>query len=125
MVEVKRQAQSKPKHGKTRTQTQAHQPKSYELQDHFFKNLVEDNYTISNEGMNEVNEKLFYMTVYVRTISGKTISVTCDKRQGTTRIKDESDRRTKIPKALQHLVNQGGTLSERDDLETAGRDERR
>ena len=72
-----------------------------------------------------MNEKLFYMTVYVRTISGKTISVTCDKRQGTTRIKDESERRTKIPKALQHLVNQGSTLSERDDLETAGRDGRR
>ena len=89
----------------------------------------------------EVNEKLFCcMTVYVRTISGKTISIECDKRQSTTRIKDEIERRTKIPKALQHIVNQGKTLSEektidecsreecnnsRDDLETARWDERR
>ena len=29
------------------------------------------------------------MTVYVRTISGKTISMKCDKRQSITRIKDE------------------------------------
>ena len=57
------------------------------------------------------------MTVYVRTISGKTISIKCDKRQGITRIKDEIERRTKIPKALQHLVNQGTTVSERKTIE--------
>ena len=44
MAEEKRQwqAQSKPKHRKTRTQTQAHQPKSYELQDYLFKHNVEE-----------------------------------------------------------------------------------
>ena len=106
MVEGKRQwqAQSKPKHRKTKTQTQDHQPKNYELQDYLFKHSVEENYTISNAGM---NVKLFYTTVYVRVISGKTMSTKCDKREGTARIKDEIERRTKIPKALQHLVNQG------------------
>ena len=49
--------------------------------------------------MNEANEKLFYMTVYVRTLSGKTLSIKCDKKQGLTRIKDEIERRTKIPKS--------------------------
>ena len=62
--------------------------------------------------MNKENEKLFYTTVYVRRISGKTSSIMCGKRQGITRIKDEIERRTKIPKTLQHFVNQGKTLSE-------------
>ena len=100
-----------------RAQTQAYQPKSYELQDYLFMHFVEENYTICNDGMNEVNEKLFYMTVYVRTISGKTISIKCDKRQGITRVKDEIERRTNIPKALQPLVNQGKTLGERKTIE--------
>ena len=67
--------QNKLKHKKTKAQTQAHQPKSYELQDYFVTHLVEESYTISYKGVNEVNEKLFYMTVYVRTFSGKRISV--------------------------------------------------
>ena len=52
------------------------------------------------------------MTVHVRTISGKTISIKCDKRQSITRIKDEM-----IPKDLQHLVNQGRALSESKTVE--------
>ena len=52
-------------------------------------------------------------SVYVRTISGKTINTKCDKSQSTTRIEDEIERKTKIPKALQHLSNQGKILSER------------
>ena len=72
-VEGKRQwqTQSKPKHEEARTQTQAH----------LFKYIVDENCVIHNEGMNDVNEKLTYMTVYVRTISGKTISIRCDRRQ--------------------------------------------
>ena len=107
-------ARSKPKHEETRTQTQAHQPKSYELYDYLFKNIIEENCVICNEGMNDVNEKLSYMTVYMRTISGKTISFRCDRRQSITGIKDEMERKTKIPKALQHLSNQGKTQREED-----------
>ena len=62
------------------------------------------------------------------------------QRQGIVRIKDEVERKTKIPKDLQHLVNQGKvpiekkTIEEkqhksssntRDDFETAGWNERR
>ena len=72
-----------------------------------FKYIVEENCVVYNEGMNDVDEKLSYMTVYVRTISGRTISVRCDWRQSITRIKDEIERKTKIPKAIQHLSNQG------------------
>ena len=72
-----------------------------------FNYFVEENCVVYNEGMNDVNEKLSHMTVYVRTISGKTISIRCDWRQSITRIKDEIERKTKIPKANQHLSNQG------------------
>ena len=79
--------------------------------------LVEENYTISNEGMNEVKESFSYMTVYGRTISRKTISIKCDKRHCITTIGDEIERIRKIPKARQHFVNQGKTLSERKTIE--------
>ena len=111
------QTRSKPKLSETRTETQAHQSKGYELQDHLFKCIVEEYCVIYNEGMKHVSEKLSYMTVYVRTISGKTISMRCDRRQSITRIKDEIERKTKIPKALQHLSNKGKTLSERKTIQ--------
>ena len=66
---------------------------------------------------NDVNEKLSYMTVYVRTISGKTISIRCDKRQSITRSRDEIERKTKIPKALQHFSKQGKTPTERKTIQ--------
>ena len=47
------------------------------------------------------------MTVYVKTIKGKTISVNCNKRQRTEKIKDEVERRTMIPRKHQCLVSQG------------------
>ena len=72
---------------------------------------------IYDEGMNGVNEKLYYMTVYVRRISGKTISIRCNWRQIINRIKYEIERKTKIPKAFQHLSNQGKTLSERKTIQ--------
>ena len=72
---------------------------------------------IYDEGMNGVNEKLHYVTVYVRTISGETISTRCNRRQSITRIKDEIERKTKIPEALQHLSNQGKILSERKTIQ--------
>ena len=100
-LEVKRQwqAHSEPKHRKTATQTRGHPPKIYELQDFFFMHFVEAMYMISTEGMNEVEEKLFFVIMYVGTISRKTISIKCDKRQSTTRFSDETERRPKIPKA--------------------------
>ena len=54
--------------------------------------------------------------MYVKTISGKTISIKCDKKQGIVRIKDEVERNTKIPKDFQHFVNQGKVLSEKKTI---------
>ena len=47
----------------------------------------------------------------------KTNSNRCDWRQSITRIKDEIERKTKIPKALQHFSNQGKTQSERKAIQ--------
>ena len=112
-----RQTQSKPKHKETKTQSQTHQPKGYELQDYLFKYIVEESCVIYNESMNDVNEKHSYMTVYVTTISGKTISISCDRRQSISRIKHEIERKTKTPKILQHLSNEGKTSSERKTIQ--------
>ena len=40
-------------------------------------------------GTNGVNEKLYNMTVHVRTISGKTTSIRCSRRQSINIFKDE------------------------------------
>ena len=73
--------------------------KEREFQTYLLKNTIVEIGTISIEGMD--NPMIyFYMTVYVRTINGKTISIKCEKRQRITRIKDETERKTKMPKAL-------------------------
>ena len=48
-----------------------------------------------------------YMTVYVRIISGKTISIKCERRQTFARILHEVERKTMIPKDLHYLTNEG------------------
>ena len=115
------QPHNNPKRRKEKNQTQAYQPKRhegcYEFHEYLFKLAVEESGTIFNEGMNNEREKYFYMTVYVRTINGKTTSIRCNRSQNITRIKDEVDRNTKMPKALQHLSNQGKALSERKNIQ--------
>ena len=39
-----------------------------------------------------------YMTVYVKTINGKTISFKCDKKQKAAMISDEVERKSSIPR---------------------------
>ena len=50
---------------------------------------VEENGKISDEGKNKDREVNFYMTVYVKTINGKTVSIKCDRRQSIVRIMDD------------------------------------
>ena len=58
-----------------------------------------------------------YITVHARKISGKTISIKCDRRQTIARIMDEVERKTMIPKDLQDLANQGKALSDEITIE--------
>ena len=50
--------------------------------------------------------------MYVRTFSGKTISIMCGRRQETNKIKEEVEGKTKILKEQQRLVCQGKTLKD-------------
>ena len=106
--------QHKPKRLTNKAQTTAaHQPACCEFQEYleFQESFLEISTgeigKITIESMIKEHIIYFYMTVYVRPNSGKTISIKCDKRQNVTRIKDEIERKTKIPTALQHLSNQG------------------
>ena len=57
------------------------------------------------------------MTVYVKTISGKTVSVKCDRRQKAKRIMEMVERKTSIPKDQLYLLNQGTVLNDKKAIE--------
>ena len=57
------------------------------------------------------------MTVYVKTISGKTIIVRCDKKQRAETIAETVERRAAIPREMMYLVNQGKVLNEKETIE--------
>ena len=54
------------------------------------------------------------MTVYRRTIGGKTISIKCSRGQNVAEIMDKIERKTLIPKDLRFLTYQGKILKERN-----------
>ena len=56
------------------------------------------------------------MTVYVKTISGKTIIVNCDKKQRAETIAETADRRAAIPRDMMFPANQGKVLMKRKQL---------
>ena len=57
------------------------------------------------------------MSVYVKTISGKTISFKCDRRQNAKRIMEIVERKTSIPRDQIYLVNQGKVLKDKKTIE--------
>ena len=57
------------------------------------------------------------MTVHVKTISGKTIIVKCDKKQKEATIAETVERRAAIPRDMMYLVNQGKVLNEKKTSE--------
>ena len=90
-------------------------------------NEYDDNtFEIENDSIfvfaNEVSEKTTaelnnaleenYMTVYVKTINGKTISVKCYKKQKAATIPEETERRSLIPRGMTYLVHQGKVMNE-------------
>ena len=88
----------------------AHQSnKNYEYDDYTFEfendyifvfaNEVSEKTTIELDNALEEN----YITVYVKTINGKTISIKCDKQQIAATISDEVERRSSIPRGMTYL----------------------
>ena len=53
------------------------------------------------------------MTVYVKTISGKTTIVKCDKKQRAATMAETVERRAAIPRDMMYLMNQGKVLNAR------------
>ena len=57
------------------------------------------------------------LTVYVKTISGKTIIVKCDKKQRAATTAETVERKAAIPRDMMYLVNQGKVLNEKKTIE--------
>ena len=57
------------------------------------------------------------ITIYVRTSSGKTISIKCDKKRKAVSILDEVERRCTIPRSMTYLVLHGKVLNEKRTIE--------
>ena len=54
-----------------------------------------------------------FMTIYVKTINGKTISINCEGKMTAAVISDEVGRRSSIPRDMTHMVHKGKVMSEK------------
>ena len=57
------------------------------------------------------------LTFYVRTSSGKTISIICVKKQNAASISDEVETRSAIPRGMTYLVHHGKVLNGKKTIE--------
>ena len=57
-----------------------------------------------------------YMTIYVKTISGKTISIKCEGKLTAAVISEEVERRLLIPRDTMYLVHKGKVMSEKKTI---------
>ena len=90
----------------------AHQSiKLYEFDSYLFTHSSESTgkTIVEREGKTEKNK----LTKNVRTSSGKTISIKCEKKQKTTSILDEVGRRSAIPRSMIYLAHHGKVLNEK------------
>ena len=57
-----------------------------------------------------------FVTVYVKTIYGKTISIRCGRNMTAAVISDEVERRSSIPRDMTYLVHKGKMMSEKKTI---------
>ena len=88
-----------------------------EFLEYIFTLNIEENCKISNEGMNKNRTEYTSMTVYVRTINGKTISIKCERQQKAGRLLGIAERKTSIPRGMTYFANQGKVLYDRKIIE--------
>ena len=84
----------------------------YEFQEYIFTIATEENCKIFGGGRIKDRVENPNMTEHVRTKSGKTISIDCDRRQNATRIMETVERKTLILKDQLYLANPGTVLSD-------------
>ena len=77
-----------------------------------FATEVNEETTIELDDVLEEN----YMTVYVKTINGKTISIKCDKKQKAATISEKVERRPSIPRGMTYLVHRGKVMNEKKTI---------
>ena len=78
--------------------------------DHIFEFASEE-----NEENSKVNDDLpeeTYMTIYVKTVNGKTISTKCEGMMTTSVISEEVEKISSIPRDMTYLVHRGKLMSE-------------
>ena len=78
-----------------------------------FATAVNEKTTIELDDVLEEN----YMTAYVKTINGKTVSTKCDRKQKAPTISDEVERRSSIPRGMTYLLHQGKVMTEKKTTE--------
>ena len=102
----------------------AHQSnKNYECDDYIFE--FENDYIfvfateVSEQTTIELDDALEEncMTVHVKTINGKTISIKCDKKQKAATASDEVERTSSILRGMTYLAHQGKVMNEKKTIE--------
>ena len=69
-------------------------------------------YTTEFEKENDDLLEETFMTIYVKTINGKTVSIKCGGKMTAAVTSDEVERRSSIPRDMTYLVHKGKVKSE-------------
>ena len=96
----------------------------HEFQDNVFTVTTDENCKILGGGMINDRVENLNMTGYVRTFSGKTISVKCDRRQNAVRIMEIVERKTSTPRDQLYIVNQVKVLNDKQTIEESSTEAR-
>ena len=83
--------------------------------DYVFEFATEVNEENTNENDDLLEET--YMTIYVKMINGKTISIKCEGKQTAAVISDEVERRSLIPRDMTYLVHKGKVMIDKKTRE--------
>ena len=90
--------------------------RKYEFDDYIFALTTEMNGKTTTELELEDEAEEDSMTVYLKTISGKTISIKCDKKQKADTV-SENGMNTSIPRGITHFAHQGEVQNDKKTLE--------
>ena len=91
--------------------------KNYEFDDYIFTIPTEVNGKNTTEPKHEDEFEENYMTVYVKTINGKTIRFKCVKKQKADTVSEKIEMRTAIPRGATYLTHQGKVLNDKKTTE--------
>ena len=90
--------------------------KKYEFDDYIFTIPMEVNGKNTTEPEHKDVFEENYMTTYVKTISGKTIRIKCDKKQQADTKSKKIEMRTAIPRGITYLTHQGKMLKNKSTI---------